>query len=60
MRHVFRNTLQQNTNLCNKNFRNDTPHNSHHIVNIWLFKNCRKKTQNHDTIRYTPHVRLHV
>ena len=25
IRHVFRNALQQNTNLCNKNFRNDTP-----------------------------------
>jgi len=26
-RPVFRNALQQNTNLCNKNFRNDTPPN---------------------------------
>ena len=25
IRHVFRNALQQNTNLCNKNFRNDIP-----------------------------------
>jgi len=25
IRPVFRNALQQNTNLCNKNFRNDTP-----------------------------------
>ena len=29
-------------------------------MNIWLFKNCRKETQNYDTIRYTPQVRLRV
>jgi len=42
IRHVFRNALQQNTNLCNKNFRNDTPplnsfiliHCGFYIINI--------------------------
>ena len=41
IRHVFRNKLQQNTNFCNKNFRNaHSPHQNTNLCN----KNFRNDT----------------